>query len=130
MTQVKPGDTVRIHCVGKLVDGTVFLSSANRDPVQFTIGGGQVFPGLEQAVIGMVPGESRTVKIPAEKAYGPHRREKVFVLDRKQLPEDMKPEVGQRLKVHLHNGRPFVVRVIQVDEVSITVDANHSFLWC
>ncbi len=73
MVQAKEGDTVRVHYTGKLKDGTVFDTSGDRAPLEFTIGGGQVIPGFEQAVVGMEPGETKTATIPPEEAYGPHR---------------------------------------------------------
>ncbi len=80
--KVKHGDTVKIHYTGKLEDGTIFDTSAKRDPLQFIIGAGQVISGFEEAVVGMNPSESKTVKVPADKAYGPHREEMVLVVDR------------------------------------------------
>ena len=125
MTQAKSGDTIKIHYTGKLADGTVFDTSANRDPLQFTIGEGQVIPGFEQAVIGMNPDETKTAEIPADKAYGPRREEMVLVVDRSQLPPDFKPEVDQRLQVRQADNQNFIVTVTGVSESSVTLDANH-----
>ncbi|HID96064.1 MAG TPA: peptidylprolyl isomerase [Candidatus Latescibacteria bacterium] len=125
MAQAKNGDTVKVHYTGKLEDGTVFDTSINRDPLQFTIGGGQLIPGFEQAVVGMNPGESKTAKVPADKAYGPHLEEMVLVVDRNQFPVDLKPEVGQQLQSRQPDGRTFVVTVTDVSESSVTLDANH-----
>jgi peptidylprolyl isomerase len=86
MTQAKTGDNVLIHYTGKLEDGTVFDSSRDRDPLQFSIGAGQVIPGFESAVMGMSPGESKTHTIEANQAYGPHRPEMVIVVEREQIP--------------------------------------------
>jgi len=96
MAQAKVGDTVKVHYTGKLDDGTVFDSSANRDPIQFKIGEGRIIPGFDGAVTGMSASETKTVKIPPDKAYGPHRREMVAVVNRNQLPPELKPTVGQR----------------------------------
>ena len=79
MAQAKRGDTVRVHYTGKLEDGTVFDTSLDRPPLQFTIGEGRLIPGFEEAVIGMSPGESKTVKVPADKAFGPHYEEMVLM---------------------------------------------------
>ncbi|MCK4476877.1 MAG: FKBP-type peptidyl-prolyl cis-trans isomerase, partial [Methanophagales archaeon] len=79
MAQAKPGDTVKVHYTGKLEDGMVFDTSTDLDPLQFTIGDGQIIPGFEQAVVGMNPGESKTIKIPTDEAYGPHREEMVLM---------------------------------------------------
>ena len=125
MTQAKPGDTVKIHYTGKLEDGTVFDSSMNREPLEFTLNGGQVIPGFEQAVVGMMPGESKTQKIPMEEAYGPYRSEMVIEVSRQQLPADLQPEVGQQLQVQQPNGQAVPVFVTEVTDATVTLDANH-----
>ena len=93
MVQAKKGDTVKVHYTGKLEDSTVFDTSINSDPLQFIIGEGRMIPGFEQAIVGMKPGESRTTKVPADKAFGPHRKEMVVEVDRNQFPVDLKPPV-------------------------------------
>jgi len=125
MGEAKNGDTVRVHYTGKLEDGTVFDSSFERDPLQFTLGEGQVIPGFEQAVVGMNPGETRTTTVPSDQAYGPHREEMVLVADRDQLPDNFEPQVGQQLQVLQADGRAVVVKVSDVSESSVTLDANH-----
>ena len=123
--QAKDGDTVQVHYTLKLEDGTVFDTSIGGDPLQFTIGDGQLIPGFEQAVVGMSPGESKTVEIPADEAYGPYLEELVMVVDRDQLPEDLQPEVGQQLQISQPDGQTILVKVIDVSESSVTLDANH-----
>jgi peptidylprolyl isomerase len=123
--QAKDGDTVQVHYTLKLEDGTVFDTSIGGDPLQFTIGDGQLIPGFEQAVVGMSPGESKTVEIPADEAYGPYLEELVMVVDRDQLPEDLQPEVGQQLQIRQPDGQTILVKVIDVSESSVTLDANH-----
>ncbi len=125
MAQAKLGDIVKVHYTGKLEDGTVFDTSADRDPLQFKIGEGQIIPGFEQAVVGMNPGESKTIKVPRDEAYGPRREELVAVVDRNQLPAGFIPEVGQQLQSRQPDGQTIVVTVIDVSESSVTVDANH-----
>ncbi|MFQ6002736.1 MAG: peptidylprolyl isomerase [Candidatus Zixiibacteriota bacterium] len=125
MTKAKNGDTVKVHYTGKLEDGTVFDTSIERDPLQFTIGQGQIIPGFEQAVVGMEPGESKITKVPADKAYGPRRKEMVLVVDRNQFPVDLKPKVGQHLQSRQADGRTIRVTVTDVSESSVTLDANH-----
>jgi len=125
MVQAKPGDTVKIHYTGKLDDGTVFDSSADREPLEFTLSGGQVIPGFEQAVVGMAPGESKTEKIPMEQAYGPYRQEMVIQVNREQLPPDLDPEVGLQLQIQQPNGQAIPVLVTEVTTAKVTLDANH-----
>lgn len=86
MAQAKRGNAVKVHYVGRFEDGTVFDTSREREP-PFTIGEGEVIPGFEEAVVGMNPGESKKVVIPAENAYGPRHEEMVLVVDRQNLPE-------------------------------------------
>ena len=121
----KDGDTVRVHYTGRLADDTIFDSSVGSDPLEFTIGSEQVIPGFEQAVVGMKPGESKTITIPAEEAYGPRYKEWVFAVDRDQLPEDVEPQVGSILDLVIMPNAVMTVIVIAVSETSVIVDANH-----
>ena len=125
MSQVKTGDTVKVHYTGKLDDGTVFDTSAEREPLEFTIGEGRLIPDFEQAVVGMEPGEAKNIQIAAENAYGPYHEEMVIVVQRKDIPEDVNPKVNQKLQVQQQNGQPFVVTVTEVSETSVTLDGNH-----
>jgi peptidylprolyl isomerase len=129
MPEAKNGDTVKVHYTGKLEGGTVFDTSVSRDPsrdpLEFTIGAGSVITGFEQAVIGMNPGESKTIEIPADKAYGPHHEEMVVVVNRNELPPGLKLKVGQRLQVRPSEGQTLEVSVTDVSELSVTLDGNH-----
>ncbi|HUW18961.1 MAG TPA: peptidylprolyl isomerase [Sedimentisphaerales bacterium] len=125
MAQVKSGDTVRVHYTGKLDDGTVFASSSNREPLQFTIGEERIIPALEQAVVGMSPGEAKTAEIVADEAYGPHYDELVRVVNRSTFPAGLEPEVGQRLNLSEGEGREIVVTVVDLSDSDVTLDANH-----
>ncbi len=125
MSQAKNGDTVKVHYTGKLENGTVFDTSENREPLEFTVGEGQVIPGFENAVVGMQPGESKTAQIPAKEAYGEHHEEMVIQGPRDQFPPDVEPEVGQQLQVRQQHGQSFVVNVTDVSDDTVTLDANH-----
>jgi peptidylprolyl isomerase len=119
------GDTVQVHYTGTLEDGTVFDTSVGREPLQFTLGAGQMIPGFEQGVLGMKLGESKTITIPPEQAYGPYYEDRVWVLDRAQLPPGLEPEVGQQLQMTNAQGQIIIVTVTEVSATNITVDANH-----
>jgi FKBP-type peptidyl-prolyl cis-trans isomerase 2 len=108
-----------------LEDGTVFDTSTKRDPLEFTIGEGRIIPGFEQAVIGMDPGESKTVKVSEDKAYGPRLEERVFEVDQKEFPPNVEPKVGQQLEIRHSSGQRTVVLVTDVAESTVTLDANH-----
>ena len=125
MVQAKDGDTVRVQYTGKLADGSVFDSSAKSDALQFTIGEGQVLQGFERAVIGMSPKESKTVLIPAESAYGPHRDEMTTQVQRSQFPNTVKLKVGQRLQINQKDGQSIAVSVLDLSASTVTLDANH-----
>jgi FKBP-type peptidyl-prolyl cis-trans isomerase 2 len=126
MGQAKHGDTVMVHYRGKLQDGSVFDDSFDREPLQFTIGGGQVIPGLEEAVVGMNPGDSKTAEVPVEEGFGPYREDMVVVVDKSQFAHlDEEPTVGERVPIPQPNGPPIEVTVANVTESEVTVDANH-----
>ena len=125
MAEAKQGDTVKVHYTGKLEDGLVFDSSANREPLEFTLGEGQIIPGFEEGVVGLGPGDSTTVTVPPEKGYGAYRDDLVMAVERAQLPEDMDPQVGQRLQSQQDDGQTIVFTVTETAEESITLDANH-----
>lgn len=124
MARASAGDTVRVHYTGRLDDGSVFDSSEGREPLEFTLGEGRVIPGFERAILGMEPGEEKTVEIPAEQAYGPHRSEMTAEVGREQFPPHIEPRVGQQLQMS-QGGQDFVVTVTEVSEQSVRLDANH-----
>jgi peptidylprolyl isomerase len=125
MTPAKKGDTVKVHYVGKLDDGSIFDSSENRQPLEFVVGSNQVIPGLEEAVIGMDPGDKKTIKIPSEQAYGPHYPELVAQFERNQFPADFELAIGLQLEIPQKDGRALLVTVTELTDESVTLDANH-----
>ena len=124
MAQVQNGDTVRVHYTGTLDDGTVFDSSKGREPIEFTVGGGQVIAGFDEAVSGMTAGEAKKVTIPAVQAYGERRDELMLRVDRARFPDDVEPQVGQQFQMS-QGEQEFVVNVAAVEGASVTLDANH-----
>ncbi len=123
--QAKVGDTIRVHYTGTLDNGTVFDSSVGREPLQFTIGLGQMIPGFDKGVVGLNLSESKTITIPADQAYGPYRADLVQVVARDQLPPDSELEVGQVLQASQPNGQIILVTVTNVTDSNVTLDANH-----
>ncbi len=121
--KAETGDTVKIHYTGTLNNGTVFDTSLEGQPLKFTIGQGQLISGFEQAVIGMKVGDSKTVNIPANEAYGPYRDDLVITVNLSQLPDNT--EVGQQLQMMETDGSVLVVTVIDISETTATLDANH-----
>lgn len=125
MPEAKQGDTVTIHYTGRLDDGTVFDSSKNGDPLSFTLGEGKVIPGFENAVEGMAQGDTKTTTIPSEEAYGPRRDELVLQVPREQVPDEIDPKPGERLRMQSADGNTFDVVVAEAREDSLVLDANH-----
>jgi len=125
LSKIKDGDTVKVHYTGKLEDGTVFDSSKDREPLEFTLGEGQLIPGFEKAVTELEEGESKEVTIPADKAYGEPREDLIITVPKDQLPEDVEPQVGMQLQVNQPNGEPVPVRITEVGDENLTLDANH-----
>ena len=120
------GDTVKVHYTGRLQDGTVFDRSVGSEPLEFTLGQRQMIPGFEQAVIGMKIGESKTVTIPVDEAYGPRRDDMIVETERSELSESINPQIGMQLQMTQSGGSIIVVTIIDVSETTITIDANHA----
>jgi len=124
MAQAKAGDTVRVNYTGTLADGTVFDSSEGREPLKVKLGSGQVIQGFDEAIQGMSPGESKLVTVPEDKAYGSHQAEMVITTPRAHVPSDINPEVGDKLQMGGPNGELLMVRVIDVNDEYVILDAN------
>jgi len=125
MAKARMGDTVKVHYEGRLDNGTVFASSIDGDPAEVTIGARMVIPAFEEAIIGMDPGDSKTVKICDKAAFGPRRGELVQTIDREGLAAGLQPEVGQRLQAVDAEGRSIHAIIRDISDQTVTIDANH-----
>jgi peptidylprolyl isomerase len=125
MSQAAAGKTVRFHYTGSLADGTVFDSSIEREPLEITLGAGQIIPGVDRALTGMAPGDDKKVTLPAEEAYGPHREELIHEVGRERLSPEMKVDVGDRLEGTDASGRRLQLTVVDVNDQAVKLDANH-----
>lgn len=143
MAQAQKGDRVRIHFTGTLEDGSIFETTRDEaaccdtddccddddccetGPMELVIGNEDFFPAVEAALIGMAPGESATVRIPAAEAFGDYDAEAVFTVERRLLPDDLVPEVGMELTLTGDDDEEVEVTVIEVGESAVTFDANH-----
>jgi peptidylprolyl isomerase len=123
--KVKSGDTVKVHYTGKLKDGSVFDTSTNRGPLEFTVGQHQVVPGFEQAVVGMDVGESKTSVIPADLAYGQRDDRLIVRMEKSRLPDDLDLELDDRLQVRRPNGQIMNVTVTEITSGTVVLDGNH-----
>ncbi|MEO6259739.1 MAG: FKBP-type peptidyl-prolyl cis-trans isomerase [Thermoanaerobaculia bacterium] len=126
MEQAKRGDLVHVHYTGSLEDGSIFDTSEEGDPISLTIGAGEVIPGFEDALVGMATGETKRVTIPEAEAYGPHRSDLVFTVDRDAIgPEAAELEVDDMLQVGFGDGGTAQVQVTALTTDQVTLDANH-----
>ncbi len=124
--QAKTGDTVKVHYTGTLSDGSQFDSSAGREPLEFRLGTGQVIKGFDDGVTGMAIGEKKTVNIAAHEAYGERREDKVLSIEKNQIPADIEVELGMQLMMQGPNGQAIPVTIVEIEEDSISLDANHA----
>ncbi|MDG6249677.1 peptidylprolyl isomerase [Methanocalculus sp.] len=125
MTAAAIGDVVSVHYTGTLEDGAVFDSSLEREPLEFEVGAGQVIPGFDQGVLGMVAGESRRIEIPAAEAYGERNEEMVFPVPKDQFPPDITPGVGDRFQVQVGEDQIIEVEITEITDDAVMLDANH-----
>jgi peptidylprolyl isomerase len=124
MTQAKTGDTVKVHFEGSLEDGSIFGSTMDEEPFEFTIGQKHMLPGFENAVIGMQKGDTKTITLPPEEAYGLHKEELVHVMNRSGFPKEINLEIGKTLRVRTQDGKYIVVTIKDFTEDSIVLDEN------
>lgn len=125
MSAAKAGDSVRVHYTGTLDDGTVFDSSVGNDPLLFTLGGGEVIEGFDQAVVGMQVGESKTITLPPEQAYGSREETLIQTVARDQVNLGVEPEVGMEVSMQTAEGAVIPLMITGVTDTSVTFDANH-----
>ena len=125
LSKAKDGDTVKVHYTGTLENGEVFDTSKEREPLEFQLGQGQLIPGFEEAVKNMEVGEKTTVEISSDEAYGELREDLVINVPKDQLPDDVTPQVGMQLQVNQQNGQPIPVRITEIGDENLTLDANH-----
>lgn len=125
MQQAKKGDLVKVHYTGRLTDGSQFDSSEGREPLEFTVGAGQMIKGFDTGVEGMAIGEKKSITVPPEEGYGLRNEEAVIEFPAEQIPADMKLEEGMQLTLQDQDGRPVPVVVAEIRENVVILDANH-----
>lgn len=125
MKTATSGDTVKVHYTGSLKSGEQFDSSHGREPLQFTLGEGKIIKGFEDAVVGLKPGDKKTVEIASEDAYGVYDSKLVIKVDRENIPEDIELSTGMMLESVQSDGRRIPVKVLKIMEEEVTLDANH-----
>jgi FKBP-type peptidyl-prolyl cis-trans isomerase 2 len=124
MKKITNSDTVVVHYTGKLEDGTIFDSSLTegREPLNVTLGQGQLIKGFENGLVDMIEGEKKTIEIEPSEAYGDINEMLITEVNKTQVPEGI--EVGQMLQGMGPMG-PINVTVVEVGESTVKVDANH-----
>lgn len=125
MPKAKKGDKVKVHYTGKFKDGSIFDSSLDRSPLEFKIGGGEVIKGFDDAVTGMSIKEKRNVLISPGDAYGEYNKDLAINVDPSEFPENEQPQIGDQLELNGPNGEVLLVTVIDMNDESVTLDANH-----
>ncbi len=125
MSQVKAEDTVQVHYTGKLENGQVFDSSVDREPLEVKLGQGQLIPGFEKGLIDMKVKEKKTVNVPHSEAYGEVQQDLFQEISKSELPAEITPEKGMGLVSKNPDGTERQLRVAEVKEDSIIIDANH-----
>jgi len=122
---IQSGDTVSVHYTGKVENGETFDSSLGRRPLTFTVGCGQIIRGFDEAVIGMIAGEKKTVTISPDKAYGPSRMELMVDIPKNTVPEDMELEKGMMIELIDPQGNKIPAQVMEILEEVVKMDLNH-----
>lgn len=125
MSKAKAGNTVKVHYTGTLEDGTVFDTSREREPFEFKLGEGTVIPGFDEAVTGLEVGETTTISIEPEDAYGEVRDDLMLPVAKEHVPENMEPEVGMQVQLQTQSGQQVIARIVNVEDDKILLDANH-----
>jgi len=126
MEAVKTGDTISVIYTGRLKDGEVFDSNATGGaPLKFTVGAGQLIKGFDQAVLGMLPGDKKTVTIPPAEGYGEHQQEHIVSLPKANVPAEMNLELGMQVQLSSSTGHTLPAVVVEIGDDAVRLDANH-----
>ena len=125
MSEAKTGDTVKVHYTGTLADGSEFDSSLGHEPLEFTLGQGNMIAGFENAVLGMTLGEQKKITIPCEQAYGERNPRMTQSLPRGAIPDDIELALGMVLHARNPEGQTISFTVAAFDDEQVTVDGDH-----
>jgi FKBP-type peptidyl-prolyl cis-trans isomerase 2 len=125
MNHAKAGSSVTISYIGTLDNGRIFHSTEEQGPLTVTIGAGELFPALEQAIIGMRAGEVKNIELTAAEAYGPRLQENIITVARQSFPVEKEIAIGQKLSIEFKGGASRVMVVTEVSDSGVTLDGNH-----
>lgn len=130
MQRSKQGDRVTVHYIGTLDNGRIFDQRDSDEPLSFVLGSGDVFPAMEAEIIGMKVGEVKNIHLTAEQAYGLRLEENLLNVSRKLFPADQELRIGRKLSLELVGGEQRMMRIRQVDEQEVLLNANHDLAGC
>jgi peptidylprolyl isomerase len=140
MEQAKKGNKVTINFIGKLADGSIIDTTYPDDsghdcgdddcghehgPMELIIGEESFYIPIEEALVGMAPGEKKTLTISPDDAFGQYDPENVFSVPRSDFPDDITPTVGQGLEVSGEDDDIYMVTVVEVSDEAVSLDTNH-----
>lgn len=125
MTRIKNGDLVRLNYKGALDNDTIFSTSNANEPLEITVGEGKLLKGLEDALIGMVAGETKTVLLSAKDGYGIHDPEKIYQVERATMPPELELKAGMLLRAEGEDAGSYPATVLKIDEDTVVLDTNH-----
>jgi len=125
MRQVQAGDVVKVHYTGKLTNGEQFDSSLDKEPLEFTVGAGQMIKGFDDAMPGMVVGDKKTVNIQPSDGYGEILDDAVIEFAKENIPGDLLLVTGMQLTLTNQDGHPVPVIVKEIKEDIVLLDTNH-----
>ncbi len=125
METIQEGDTIEVLCKGKLKDGTVFFQTEEQQPLKLKVGEGRLLLAVEEKLVGMKPGETKTIEIPPEKAFGPYNEKLVLRAPKESFNPDFTPTPGVRVAVEIYPGRRLVGTIVDLDDKTVTIDFNH-----
>lgn len=125
MIKATQNDTVTVSYIGRLLNGEIFDQSPEDKPLKFILGKQEVIQGFDEAVEGMYRGESKTVTVPCEKAYGECKEELYEKVEKTLFEEKVDLQEGGQLEITNHDGSKFYVMVKAIEEEHVLLDANH-----
>ena len=125
MKTIKEGDTVQIVCEAKLEDGELCYKNDKDNLIELIVGEGKFFPAIEKALQEMTEGETKTLTLQPEEAFGPHMDDLVIKVPKTAFRPDAELTVGSRVKIDAPNGKSFIGTVAAIDDQTFTLDMNH-----
>lgn len=125
MTKVKNGTTVHVSCKAALEDGTICFNVDEESPLEIIVGEGKLFPTVEKEMEGMKKGDSKSVTLAPDEAFGPHQKDLVLTVPRSTFSPDAELQKGARVKIQTPSEKTFYAIVTDFSDEEVTLDLNH-----